>query len=142
MDWSSVLTLAYPTTAMVRSMLKVWQTGLQPRSRPFPNYRWSDGIFKPCACRQPSVSVFVEDCPVSDTECGEAASLDKPGRRTGTHEPADHEDHAVGHSPDGLGQLDDFPHDDLEISISRSSELRHLPWGSMVSEVVTPLCRA
>ena len=47
-----------------------------------------------------------------------------------------------GLSPDDLGQLDDFPHDDLEISISRSSELRHLPWGSMVSEVVTPLCRA
>jgi hypothetical protein len=61
---------------------------------------------------------------------------------TGTHEPANHEDHAVGHSPDSLSQLDDFPHDDLEISISRSSELRHLPWGSMVSEVVTPLCRA
>ena len=40
-DWSSVLTLAYPTTAMIRSMLKGWQAGLQPGSRPFPGYRRS-----------------------------------------------------------------------------------------------------
>ena len=38
-DWSSMLTLAYPTTAMIRSMLKVWQVDLQPWSRPFRDYR-------------------------------------------------------------------------------------------------------
>jgi hypothetical protein len=38
-DWSSVLTPAYLTTAMIRSMLKVWQVDLQPWSRSFPDYR-------------------------------------------------------------------------------------------------------
>ena len=49
-DWSSVLTLAYPTTAMLRSMLKVWQAGLQPSTRPFPDYSREEVIFRPCAC--------------------------------------------------------------------------------------------
>ena len=48
-----MLTLAYPTTAMIRSMLKVWQVDLQPWSRPFPDYRRATVIFKPCACLQP-----------------------------------------------------------------------------------------
>ena len=52
-DWSSVLTLAYPTTAMIRARLKVWQVDLQPWSRPFPDYRRAAVIFKPCACLQP-----------------------------------------------------------------------------------------
>ena len=37
-DWSSVLTLGHPTTAMIRSMLKVWQAGLPPWSCPLPDY--------------------------------------------------------------------------------------------------------
>ena len=79
-DWSSVLTLAYPTTAMVRSMLKVWQAGLQPRSRPFPNYRWSDGIFKPCACLQPSGCELAQGLKIPLP--GGSLVLDSPDRRT------------------------------------------------------------
>jgi hypothetical protein len=37
---------------MIRARLKVWQAGLQPWSRPFPDYRREAVIFKPCACSQ------------------------------------------------------------------------------------------
>ena len=50
-DWSSMLTLAYPTTAMIRSMLKVWQVDLQPWSRPVPDDSLGKG-----GCRIPRIA--------------------------------------------------------------------------------------